>query len=673
MSEGAFFQDLAVLMTAAGLVAALFSRLGWPKVIGYILVGIIMGEHTWGGSFLMDVGSTKTIGQLGVVFLMFGMGLSFSSKDLRKIQSVAIPSAIVDTVVMIWIGYTIGTNLFGWSSVQSVFFGVAICDSATTLLAKVIDEMGWSSRHFTKCVLGTSVCEDIICVGAIAVATGFAGGGEMSVGTLASSLGGLLLFFFTVLVFGFIFIPRLLASVSKRKDSEALLLTVLGVCFFVSYFAYRYNFSLALGAFLVGVLGSVSMVRNHLESLVSPLKAMFSAVFFVSIGLMVNPVAIWHNLPIILAISMVVVIGKTFNNAFASLLAGQEIKTAIQNGFAMAQIGEFAFMVAILYAGLTNDHSSPMFTIVVGVSLVTTLFSPMLIRASDGVGDYVVRHLPCKVHGCIDAYRAWVEKIVATNNSLAFPLLRVFALRLGIYSVLMLSVSIICSSLHQVDYSRFSVFFERHDQLFFCVAANVFSLSLMPLVVFAARALGDEIAVVLSGGGDSRWHVSWKQFIRFVVLAAVMGLFFVEWTMINVSIIKVPGNVRTILTLVTICVGFVGWRFFVKAGKRATQRFKEAVSTEERQEGLVRTMTMDVADGGIHRIVLERDFSAIGETVVTMNIRAKTGASVVAVFRDGVVYRNVGPEWKFGIGDVVMAIGDSSQISALKKLLGSGA
>ena len=152
MLESAFFQDLAVQMVAAGGVAVLFSRLGWPKVLGYICAGILMNGYTWGGCLLKDVGSVKIIGQLGVVFLMFGMGLSFSAKDMKKIKSVALPAAIVDTLVMIWLGYTVGTKVFGWAKVPSVFLGVAICDSATTMLAKVFDELGWGRRMFTKYV-----------------------------------------------------------------------------------------------------------------------------------------------------------------------------------------------------------------------------------------------------------------------------------------------------------------------------------------------------------------------------------------------------------------------------------------------------------------------------------------------------------------------------------------
>ena len=157
MSEGAFFQDLAVLMAASGLVAVIFQRLKWPKVIGYLLAGILMSRHTWGGSFLSEGSSIPTIGQLGIVFLMLTLGLEFSAGALKKVKGVSGPMALVDSVVMIWIGYTVGRRIFGWDSVPSLFLGAAICDSATTLLAKTIDEMKWSKRPFVKYVISTSI------------------------------------------------------------------------------------------------------------------------------------------------------------------------------------------------------------------------------------------------------------------------------------------------------------------------------------------------------------------------------------------------------------------------------------------------------------------------------------------------------------------------------------
>ena len=670
MSEGAFFRDLALLMSVAGLSAALFSRLGWPKVIGYILAGALMSEHTLGVSLFRDPQSISTVGQLGVVFLMFSMGLSFSAKEMKKIRAVALPAAVLDTVVMIWLGYTVGTRVFGWSAVESAFLGVAMCDSATTLLAKVIDEMGWGNRPFAKYVLGTSLCEDIICVGAIAVVTGFATGGGMSASAFAGSLGWLAVFFLAVLVFGMVLVPRLLLSVSSRKDDEALALTLLGVCFLVSFLAYHFNFSLALGAFLVGIIGSTSDVRERLAALVDPLKSMFAATFFVSIGLLVDPSALWASKTAILVVSFVVVVGKLFNITFASLLAGVDVRTSVQNGFALAQIGEFAFMVAILYAGIVNDTSIPMFQIAIGASLLTTLMNPWMIRLSGPAGELAERLVPERFRVFLDAYRAWLAKIGASEGSPAFRRLKFAAIRLGVYAVLMFAVASACTLLYRIDYAGLSEFFERHDQIFFFCLANLFCVAMLPLWTGSARPLADSVTELLCGEGTARWQSAIQPLVRFVAFAAVFVLFLAEWGAIAVSIAPAKGPSLWIGIAVIVLVGAFGWRRMVKAGHRASKRLHEALTAEERREGLKRTMTVTIPEGTISEVVIPATSPAIGGTVVTLNVRAKTGASVVSVVRGGKTTRNIGPEWEFRAGDRIVALGDHKQIAALKDLMG---
>lgn len=670
MTESVFFQDLAMLMAVAGLTAVVFSRLGWPKALGYILVGILLNGHTWGGSFLVDEGSTKVFGQLGVVFLMFGMGLSFSARDMRRIRSVALPTAVFDTVMMVWLGFTVGQRVLGWSVVESLFLGVAICDSATTLLAKVIGEMGWGARPFAKYVLGTSVGEDIICVGLIALVTGFANGGGLSALALVTSIWWLVVFFLAVIVFGFVLVPRFLKSVAKRKDDEALVLAMLACCFFVSYYAYRFNFSLALGAFLVGILCSTSDARARLAALAEPLKAMFSPVFFVSIGLLVDPAALVRYLPEILLISAVVVVGKLLNVTFMSLATGLDVKTAIQNGFSLAQIGEFAFMVAILYTQAVPGSTTPLFPIAVGVSLLTTLLNPSMVRLSDRVGDVVDSKLPERVRQSLLSYRALVEKLRAVDNSPAWVLVKTAAIRLSIYAVLIVSVAAVSVLLNRFDYSRFSGFFECYKRFIFFFISNVFTIGLTPLVLASGRSLGDEVALLLTGDGNDKWQIHFRQIARFFVTVAVMVLFFGEWAMIAISVSPLAGYELLISAGVVVVVGAVGWKFFIRAGRSATRRFVEALTAEERREGLLKTMTVTIPEGTVQRLTIAGDSPAVGETVVSLDIRAKTGASVVAVIRDGQVRRNVGPEWEFRIGDTLVALGDPHQIVALKDLLG---
>ena len=670
MTEGMFFQDLAVIMTLAGIAAVIFSRFGWPKALGYIAAGVLMSPNTFGGSFLTSPASTQILGQLGVVFLMFGMGLTFSASELKRIRGVVLPIAILDTLVMIWLGYTLGTRVFGWTSSQSLFLGVAICDSATTLLAKVLEEMGWKDRPFARFVVGSSVCEDIICVGAIAVATGFARGNGMNAVAFTSSIGYLMIFFLAVVVLGFVLVPRLLTSIDKRKDDEALIITVLGCLFGVSYVALKYDFSLALGAFLVGIIGSTSDVHHKLENLAAPLKSMFSAIFFASIGLLVNPTEIWHYLPVILLVSAVVVFGKFFNSTFASLVSGTEVKTAVQNGCSLAQIGEFAFMVAILYAGITDNADNPMFQIAVGASLVTTLLNPVLIKFSDPFGDWVQGTLPERFAGYLAAYRDWLEKFRSGSDTPAYFLLKNNAIKLGVYAGLMFAVNAVCTQLYKFDYSRFSEFFERHDVHFFFVLQNLFTLMLAPLILSAARAFADELSAILTGDGNLRWQQHLRPLIHFFAVGVIIALFFTEWTMINIAMAPSDNYSFLITCVVMAIVGIVGWRFFAKAGHRASIRFNEALSAEERRSGIATMLTITLPEGMIQRFVLEASSPAIGLTVAALNIRAKTGASITSVTRAGVTVRNIGPDWEFAVGDRVTALGEPPQIVALKDLLG---
>ena len=473
-----------MLMAVAGSVSLLFARFKWPKVVGYILAGVLLSRHTWGGSFLLDESSVQTAGQLGIVFLMFSMGLGLSTTQLKRVGNVAMPTALLDTVMMMWLGYTVGHRFLGWGTVPSLFLGAAICDSATTLLAKIIGEMGWEGRSFVKYALGTSVCEDIVCVGVMAVIAGVANGGGVDVSLAVRSMGGIAVFFIATFVFGLVLVPRLLTSVAKRGDDEALLITLLGCCFFVTYVAYRLDYSFALGAFVVGVLGASSEARPRLERLVSPLRNMFAATFFVSVGLLVNPAECWAHLPAILGISALVVFGKFLNCTVGALACGTGLKTSVQMGMSLAQTGEFAYMAALLYVTITGDVERPLYQVAVGVSLLTTLLNPLMIRASDRVGDFAERALPGRVRSVLEAYRAWLAKIGAAEGSPAFRKLKTEVFRIGVYAVLMIAVATMCTLLTHVNYSGVSPFFASHAKVFFFVLAHLLCL---PLCRLASR------------------------------------------------------------------------------------------------------------------------------------------------------------------------------------------
>jgi len=671
MRESVFFQDLAVLMVLAGVVAAVFSRFGWPKAIGYILAGVLMSKYTWGGSFLLDADSIRTLSQLGVVFLMFGMGLDFSAKDMKRIRGVAGPVAVLDVLVMMFLGWFVGTRVFHWGSVQSLFLGVAICDSATTLLAKVLEEMGWGRRVFAKYVLGTSVCEDILCVGAIAVATGCAQGNGMSFGAFAASLGWLALFFVAVLVFGLILVPRLLQGVGRRKDGEALLLVTIACCFLVSYVAYKFEFSTAIGAFLVGLVCSSSVEKMRLGALVEPLKSLFSAMFFMAIGLLVDPAALWHCLPEILVVSLVVVVAKSFNVLTMSLVTGLDIKTSVQNALSLAQIGEFAFMTAILYAVLTDDPSNRLFPVAVGASLLTTLLNPTLIRLSDRAGDFAVHHTSPQVKRLLSEYRAWLERIGASKGSLAYTLARRAALKVLIFDALILAVGVMCVILSRLDYSRFSVVFERWSGFFYFAVFNLFVAAMLPLLHHAGCALADEVTEMVVSEGAESWKGLVRRIVIMLVRVALAALLVFEVTAVNLTAFPHLNLALWTVLGVMAVVAVAGWRFFAHAGRQAANQLYEAIAAEDRQAGSDEPLAFRLPDGSVGRVTIAPGSPAVGRTIGELAVRSRTGVNVLSVRRNGRVHHNIGSDWTCEAGDVLVVLGGSAQVRACMSVLGS--
>ena len=675
MSEGAFFQDLAVLMAASGLVAVIFQRLKWPKVIGYLLAGILMSRHTWGGSFLSEGSSIPTIGQLGIVFLMLTLGLEFSAGALKKVKGVSGPMALVDSVVMIWIGYTVGSRIFGWDSVPSLFLGAAICDSATTLLAKTIDEMKWSKRPFVKYVISTSILEDVLCVGVIALVTGVANGRGLSLGAVGLSLGSLMVFFVCTVAIGFVLVPRLLNAVAKDGDDETLLLTLLGCCFLVSWIAYKLNFSLALGAFLMGVLGSSSVARNRLLDLAAPLRGMFAAVFFVSIGCLVNPAVCLQNVGTIIFLSAVVIIGKGVNCFTISILTGQSVKMSVQTAFSLAQIGEFAYMVVLLYMTVTGDATSPMYQIVVGVSLLTTCLNPFMIRLSDPVGDWAERRVPDRVKGWLRQYNVWLDRLRAASvPDEISSRIRKSLVMLAVYWVLIFAFAVIASMLDRYDWSRFSEFFDQHKRAFFSLAANVAFLALLKPIWTAGRHLGDDVGTQLlsasrKSGGEA-WLTAIRRTARSFTMLGVSAITVGEILMLDVNLMPAETSVRIGIAVTLAIAVPLAVRYIWPAMNSAGAQFTAALEAEARMAETPETLVFSMPGERYLKMVLPKYSPAIGLSIKSLDIRAKTGASVVVVSRGDERVENPGADWVFSSNDMIEAIGAPEQLASLRALLG---
>ncbi len=381
MNHADFIQDLAVIMLIAGLVTLVFHRLKQPVVLGYILAGVIIGPHTPPFALIQDEATIRTLSELGVVFLLFALGLEFSLRKLASVGLTAVVAAVVEIGVMLFVGYWIG-QYFGWGRMDSIFLGAILSISSTTIIVKALDELKLKNERFAQLIFGILIVEDILAIAMIALLSAIATTGQVDAPAVFTTLGKLSLFMVVALVLGILIVPRLLAYVATFQSSEMLLITVLGLCFGFCLLVIKLDYSVALGAFIIGAVMAESRELKVIERLTEPLKDMFSAIFFVSIGLLLDLNVLFKYAGPIALITTAVVLGKVIACSAGAFLSGNDGRTSLKVGMGLAQIGEFSFIIASL--GLTLKVTSDfLYPIAVAVSAVTTLFTPYLIRLSD--------------------------------------------------------------------------------------------------------------------------------------------------------------------------------------------------------------------------------------------------------------------------------------------------
>ena len=669
MDTNSFFQDLAVILVAVGIVSAVFMRLGWPKVIGYILAGTLIGKYTLGGSFVINQGSIDMLGQVGVVFLMFTLGLEFSVRKLKKVGHVIFPTALLDMAVMIWAGHFVGTKMLGWGSVQSLFLGAAISDSATTLLAKTINDMGWGARRFTKYIFGITITEDILCVGVIALLTGLVKSGTMHAGAIAYSMGGLLLFLTGVTVFGLLLVPRVLNRVARLKDDESLLLTMLGFCFLVAFIAAKLDFSLALGAFLVGVMGAESEPLKRIYQQCVPLRTMFSAIFFVTIGLLIDPVQMLVHGWAILGLTLVVIIGKSVNCTVGSLLTGQDLKNALQTGIGLAQIGEFAYLVALI--GLTMKAvDSSVYQIAVGVSVLTTVLNPFLLRASDPFSDWVERRLPLRWKEYLETYANWADRFLhssapgATVKAIRYNLALVL-LQLALVAVIYIAAGMLA----RLDYARFSPLIAENKRTLLWGAASLLTVPNAIFLFFRARALGGAVADALIPAklAETLWALSFRRVTRLLFAVSGIAVLFFESVMLSGTIMPEQGWARAVVGVTLLIVGGVGWNRFRHVGAESLATLRGVLTKEVATDPT--ESAADLLDIHTEKIKVGGRSEVCGRSLREINLRAQTGVSVIGIERAGVTIVNPTAAETLHAEDVVLVLGDDEHLAQARRWL----
>ncbi|WP_277961415.1 cation:proton antiporter [Pseudomonas sp. RIT-To-2] len=434
-----FIQDLAVIMLIAGVVTVIFHRLRQPVVLGYIVAGFLIGPHTPPFSLIHDEDTIKTLAELGVIFLMFCLGLEFSLRKLFKVGATAFIAAFLEIVLMIWIGYEIG-RWFGWSTMDSLFLGAILAISSTTIIVKALNDLKMKNQRFAQLIFGVLIVEDILGIGIIALLSGIAVSGSVSSGEVFSTVGKLSLFMIVALVVGILLVPRLLAYVARFESNEMLLVTVLGLCFGFCLLVVKLEYSMVLGAFLIGAIMAESRQLLKIERLIEPIRDMFSAIFFVAIGLMIDPdILVAYAWPIAV-ITIAVVLGKMVSCGLGAFIAGNDGRTSLRVGMGLSQIGEFSFIIAAL--GMTLQVTSDfLYPVAVAVSALTTLSTPYLIRAADPLSEKLAGWVPQRVGRVFGLYGEWLRSIQPQGQgALLAAMIRRILLQVGVNLALVMAI-----------------------------------------------------------------------------------------------------------------------------------------------------------------------------------------------------------------------------------------
>ena len=419
-------QDLCIIMLTAGITSLLFKLLKQPVVLGYIVAGMLVGPHVLGESWINNEENAETWGEIGVLFLLFSLGLEFSFKKLIKVGSTAVIGAGVIVVGMMVTGMATA-YLLGWNSMNAIFLGGMLCMSSTTIVFKAIEEAGLRSHRFAGVCFGILIVEDLFAVVLMVLLTSIAVKNEFEGKELLWQVGKLVMYIALWFVLGITLIPTFLKKFKKHLNDETLTIFSIGLCLGMVMLAVQAGFSSALGAFVMGSVLAETIDAERIEHLVQPMKNIFGSIFFVSVGMMIDPALLLQYWLPITIITLVVIIGQIIFASLGTLLSGQPLRVALQTGFSLVQIGEFAFIIASLGQNLHVTDSS-LYPIVVAVSVITTFLTPYIMKLAYPTLAFLENHMSESTKKMLDSYTEKRQNKSSESHKWASPAVRILKL-----------------------------------------------------------------------------------------------------------------------------------------------------------------------------------------------------------------------------------------------------
>ena len=623
-------QDLALIFISAGVITLIFKLLKQPLVLGYIVAGFLIGPHCTLFPTVIAEESITEWSEIGVIFLLFALGLEFSFKKLLNVGGSALITAVTEVIAMLLIGFFIG-HLLGWTILESIFLGGMLSMSSTTIIIKAFGDLNLRNQKFTSIVFGTLVVEDIVAIlmmvmlSTIAVSQNFAGG-EMIL-----SLSKLLLFLMLCFLVGIYVLPTFFRKFHKGMNDETLLIISIGLCFGLVVLASYLGFSVALGAFIMGSILAETIEGIHVEHLTKNIKDLFGAVFFVSVGMMVNPNTLVQYWFPILILTLVTIFGKAFFSSAGVLLSGQSLKTSLQSGFSLAQIGEFAFIIASLgYSlGVMREFIYP---VIIMISVITTFTTPYFIRLADPFYEWLNPKLPSKFKTFLDNYSTGGD--VVKYESDWKKLMKYYLTNILVYSVLLIAIILV--------FSKFVCPFiieklSGHipDPLISLIDSLLTIIAMIPFLMglLTASRKKKEIADQLIAGGHKGNRRRLEVLALFRILLAT---FFVTLVLfINYNTTHWP---ITFISLSIIVFLFFAHKNF-KAHQIMEDRFLSNLSLREEHERqkkpLRSSINAQLSNSDIHlaKVTVSPDSPFAGKSLKELDLRKIYNINVIKIIR----------------------------------------
>jgi len=629
-----------------------FQRLRQPVVLGYLLAGLIVGPH-----LPVPVAANEplvhTLSELGVILLMFALGLEFSLRKLVRVAPTAGLVALIECSAMVWLGYVLG-RAFGWTGYESIFTGALVAISSTTILVKAFAEIGIKGK-ITEIVFGIVIVEDLVAVLLLAILTAAASGAGLSAGALLKTVARLAGFLVAFVAIGLMFVPRIMRAVVRLDRSETTLVASVGLCFTLALVARAMGYSVAMGSFLAGALVSESGEGDKIRHLVEPVRDVFAAIFFVSVGMLIEPREVLHHAGAVLALTAVVLMGKLVGVSVGSFLAGNGIRTSIQAGLSLAQIGEFSFIIVGVGTSLGVVRGF-LYPVAVAVSALTTLTAPWLIRAAGPVAAGIDRRLPRALQTYAALYGSWVDELrtappVRSEGARIRRSVLLLVVDVAVIGGVVVGASI--GSKHAIVVVR--AWHGAGPAVAKVVILAAASALLLPFVFGAirtSRALAQGLArraLPLGEAGVDLSEAPRRALVVGVQLTILLatGLPLVALTQPFVP--SIPGPL--LLAPLVLALGFLVWQSagnlhgHVRAGieiiTQALAAEARSKSTEVQGDGEIETsqeldsVRMLPGIGAPRAVKLKEGAASLGQTLKGLNLRGLTGATVLAIDRSG--------------------------------------